>query len=125
MYTALEKLGYTPYHMFQAIKRPHTFYMWNECLEAKFLGKGKPWGRTDFDKLLGGFDATLDVPSAILPDELIAAYPNAKVILTNRDVNKWLTSWEKTVGEIWSWNWSLVAPFDVSSVYFRVNRSAS
>lgn len=27
--------------------------MWMEALEAKYDGKGKPYGRAEFDKLLG------------------------------------------------------------------------
>jgi len=38
-------------------------------------------------------------------DELIAAYPNAKVILTNRDPDKWLASILSTIYVILSWDW--------------------
>jgi hypothetical protein len=33
-----------------------------------------------------------DAPCVNFSDELIAAYPEAKVILTNRDPDKWLDS---------------------------------
>jgi hypothetical protein len=29
--------------------------MWTEALEAKYDGKGKPYGRAEFDKLLGHY----------------------------------------------------------------------
>jgi len=51
-------------------------------------------------------------------DELIAAYPNAKVVLTNRDPDKWLASILGTIYVILSWDWErwaipyvLVRPF--------------
>lgn len=46
-------------------------------------------------------------------DELRAAYPNAKVILTERDVDSWMVSMEKTLYVLMSW-WSMyyLAPFD-------------
>jgi hypothetical protein len=38
-------------------------------------------------------------------DELTAAYPNAKVVLTNRDPDKWLVSILSTIYVILSWDW--------------------
>lgn len=38
-------------------------------------------------------------------DELVAAYPNAKVVLTNRDPDKWLASILSTIYVILSWDW--------------------
>lgn len=42
------------------------------------------------------YQATCDVPPVMFFDELTAAYPDAKVILTNRDVDKWLVSFRNT-----------------------------
>lgn len=39
-------------------------------------------------------------------DELVAAYPEAKVILTNRDVDDWLTSMNNTFYIVLNW-WSM------------------
>lgn len=39
-------------------------------------------------------------------DEFVAAYPEAKVILTNRDVDDWLTSMNNTFYVVLSW-WSM------------------
>jgi hypothetical protein len=36
-----------------------------------------------------GFEATCDFPSAVYYKEQMEAYPNAKVILTKRDPEKW------------------------------------
>jgi hypothetical protein len=54
-----------------------------------------------------------DVPCANFADELIALYPDAKVILTNRDIDKWLVSSKATVLESFRWaSWKWVAPAD-------------
>ena len=46
-------------------------------------------------------------------DELLAAYPNAKVILTERDVDSWLVSMDKTILELLSWkSFYYIAPFE-------------
>ena len=43
-----------------------------------------------------------DYPAAIFPAELMAAYPDAKVILTVRNEDKWYDSMMKTMWHHWS-----------------------
>lgn len=115
-YTALNKLGYHTYHMSEVMKRPRTnLSLWSEAYEAKYDGKGKAWGREEFDKMLGDYDALLDVPCIAFVEELVAAYPDAKVLLTNRDVDAWLQSINSTFGVAFSWpSWNWVADWDQS-----------
>ncbi|KAH6889401.1 hypothetical protein B0T10DRAFT_460066 [Thelonectria olida] len=61
-------------------------------------GKGKRWGREEFDKILGGYDAVADVLAICFVEELVAAYPEAKVIVSQRDVDSWLRSMDSTAG---------------------------
>lgn len=63
--------------------------MWMEALEAKYDGKGKPYGRAEFEKLLGHCQGVSDMPAILFAEELIAAYPEAKVILTHRNFDTW------------------------------------
>jgi len=44
--------------------------------------------------------ACLDLPSILFYKELMLAFPKAKVILTDRDVDKWFDSWWHTIGKI-------------------------
>ncbi|KAF4556677.1 Hypothetical protein D9617_1g085560 [Elsinoe fawcettii] len=114
IFTALQQLGYTPYHMAVAIGSPRTSLgLWREALNAKFHGKGKPWGRAEFDKILGDYDAVADVPAICFVEELVAAYPEAKVIVTQRDVDSWLRSMDATAGRVLRWPlWPVLAEFD-------------
>ncbi|KAJ4257364.1 hypothetical protein NW762_008483 [Fusarium torreyae] len=114
IFTALKQLGYTPYHMAVAIGSPKTnLGLWREALEAKFHGKGKPWGREEFDKILGGYDAVADVPAICFVEELVAAYPEAKVVLTQRDVDSWLRSMDSTGGRVLRWPlWPTLSKWD-------------
>lgn len=66
--------------------------MWWEALEAKYDGKGEPYGRKEFDKLLGHCQCVSDIPAILFSKELIEAYPDAKVILTHRDFDSWFKS---------------------------------
>ncbi|KAH7310497.1 P-loop containing nucleoside triphosphate hydrolase protein [Stachybotrys elegans] len=99
MRAAMKKLGYVDtYHMMScSIENPPDALMWMDALTAKYDGKGKPFTREDWDQLLGNAQAVCDWPSIAFAKELIEAYPEAKVVLTNRDVNSWHASTMKTV----------------------------
>ena len=71
--------------------------MWSEALDAKFKGKGKRFTREQWDQLLGDYDAVADVPAICFSEDLIAAYPEAKVVLVERDEDKWFQSFDSTV----------------------------
>ncbi|KAK6194027.1 hypothetical protein LQW54_011876 [Pestalotiopsis sp. IQ-011] len=94
---ALAQLGISPvYHMREVGKNKHQA-AWAEAMDAKFEGQGEPYGREQFDKVLGDFKALADYPAAIFPEELIAAYPDARVILTVRDEDQWHDSMAATL----------------------------
>ncbi|KAL5315164.1 hypothetical protein ACEPPN_017815 [Leptodophora sp. 'Broadleaf-Isolate-01'] len=75
---------------------PRDCEMWMQALHAKFDNQGN-FEKKDWDMLLGHCQAVCDFPAAAFGPELIAAYPNAKVILTNRDVDSWYNSASKTI----------------------------
>ncbi|KAF7717513.1 P-loop containing nucleoside triphosphate hydrolase [Penicillium ucsense] len=95
---ALERLGYVKcYHMMCAsVENPPDCLMWHDALNAKYKGIGE-FGRKEWDQLLGDCQAVCDWPACAFAKELIEAYPNAKVILTTRDVDPWHASVMKTV----------------------------
>ncbi|KAI9148056.1 hypothetical protein HJFPF1_11878 [Paramyrothecium foliicola] len=99
MRAAMKQMGYVDtYHMMNcSIENPPDALMWMDALTAKYDGKGKPFTREDWDQLLGNAQAVCDWPAIAFARELIEAYPEAKVVLTNRDVNSWHASTMKTV----------------------------
>ena len=44
-----------------------------------------------------------DAPCVNLSEDLIKAYPNAKVVLNTRDVDKWLVSMERSYYDTLEW----------------------
>ncbi|KAF8518824.1 hypothetical protein BU17DRAFT_90610 [Hysterangium stoloniferum] len=62
--------------------------------EESVFGPATP---EQFDTIFQGYHAVLDQPAALFPDELYAAYPDAKFILTTRDPDKWATSTQNTI----------------------------
>jgi len=72
-------------------------------MKAKLTGIGAVPTKADFDALLGQYSAIGgDVPAVVFAEELIAAYPDAKVVLVERDVDAWRASMEENVAGIFS-----------------------
>ncbi|KAK2759936.1 hypothetical protein FQN54_002672 [Arachnomyces sp. PD_36] len=96
---ALLTLGYDhTYHTFDAVfLNPQDCKTWLDALNAKCDGVGKKFGREEFDQLLGHCQAVTDMPAAFFAPELIEAYPEAKVILTTRDIDEWHSSVKSTI----------------------------
>jgi len=99
MRAAMKQLGYVDtYHMMNcSIENPPDALMWMDALCAKYDGQGATFTRDDWDQLLGNAQAVCDWPAIAFARELIEAYPEAKVVLTNRDVDSWHASTMKTV----------------------------
>ncbi|KAJ4288972.1 hypothetical protein N0V90_011314 [Kalmusia sp. IMI 367209] len=104
---ALQKLGYTTHHMTAVIDEdPSQIPYWNEAVQVTYFPDSErpaylrgqpPYGRAEFDKLLAKYDAVTDFPCALYAEQLVKAYPDAKVILTNRDYKSWERSMEDTI----------------------------
>ncbi|KAJ7090764.1 P-loop containing nucleoside triphosphate hydrolase protein [Mycena belliarum] len=98
MRVALETLGFRDtHHMASVFQNPAEIAIWNTALDAKFLGRGTPYGRAEWDRLLGHCQAVTDLPGILFADELLAAYPDAKVVLTMRDPARWYVSYRASL----------------------------
>lgn len=113
MRSGLAQLGYKSFHGAVLQAAPWKFPYWEEAIRAKYFGEGKPYGRAEFDKLLHEYDVVVNYPSTMFAEEMIEAYPDAKVILTLRDVHKWKASLTNAVDASAEWkSWDWLAPFD-------------
>jgi len=68
------------------------FALWDEALARKAAGEAIDWR-----PLLTGYQAIVDWPGAYFWHELTAAHPEAKVILTVRDAQRWYDSISATI----------------------------
>jgi hypothetical protein len=85
---ALERLGFGPcYHMAELIMNPDRTPLWIAAAD------GKP----DWEAVFAGYSSTTDYPACLYWRELAAAYPEAKLILTKRDKEKWFESTQATI----------------------------
>ncbi|KAK9849029.1 hypothetical protein MYU51_014867 [Penicillium brevicompactum] len=78
------------------VENPPDCLMWHDALNAKYKGESS-FGLKEWDQLLGDCQAVCNWPACAFAKELITAYPNAKVIITKRDVDQWYNSVVKTV----------------------------
>jgi hypothetical protein len=86
---ALERLGFSKcYHMLELNQEK------DEDLAWLALSRGEP---VDFDKLFEGYQASVDWPSCNFWREQMAWYPEAKVILSERDPDRWYESIMNTI----------------------------
>ncbi|WP_420631020.1 sulfotransferase family protein [Candidatus Leptofilum sp.] len=86
---ALEILGFAPcYHMQEVIKRPSHIKKWQQIADNQPV----PW-----DDIFANFEAVVDFPASIFYQELLAAYPTAKVIHSVRDPERWYDSTAETI----------------------------
>ncbi|KAM3481932.1 hypothetical protein MY8738_004241 [Beauveria namnaoensis] len=97
---SLRTLGYWEvYHTVSAITtRLNDCKLWYDLLKKKAAG-GRVT-REDLDRILGDCQAVLDMPAAYFAEELIEAYPDAKIILTVRDTESWFASYSRTIRPI-------------------------
>ena len=65
---------------------------WIRAFKAKYGNEGSALTRDEWDELLGDCQAVCDIPAAFFGHELAEAYPEAKVIILNRDPESWYDS---------------------------------
>lgn len=106
---ALERLGFGPcHHMTEAMRRPAQF----RALEAHTRGQAVDWR-----EVFAGYRSQVDFPgAATIWRDLLAAFPEAKVVHTVRDADRWYDSTYATIFPARSlvapWVRRLVPPVD-------------
>ncbi len=86
---ALELLGFGPcYHMTEMVRNPSHFRLWTAARDGE---------QVDWRRLYARYRATVDWPGCLYYRELLAAFPQAKVILTVRDPERWYDSVRDTL----------------------------
>jgi len=86
---ALEILGYGKcYHMFELFQHPE---------EIVYFEQAEKGEKVDWDKLFEGYKSAVDFPVIRYYKELMAKYPDAKLIHTTREVDSWYKSVSDTI----------------------------
>lgn len=85
---ALEMLGLQPcYHWVNVIADLEQVGFWDKAID----------GDVDWDDVFSGFQASVDWPGGYFWRELMEHYPDARVLLSVRDAEKWEPSFRETI----------------------------
>lgn len=86
---ALEQLGFGKcYHMYELIQNPSGI---------SYFEKAQKGEQVNWDELFQGYQSAVDFPVILFYKELIAKYPDAKIIHTTRDTESWYKSFNDTI----------------------------
>ncbi len=87
--TALEQLGFGPcHHMTEVFVHPEQWPLWER------IGDGHD---VEWEEIFGPYRSTTDAPGVYFWRQLADRYPDAKVILTERDPQRWYDSMAATI----------------------------
>ena len=92
-FAALNQLGFPCYHMREVLLNRTHLVFWSK------VAKTPPGTQHDWSKVFGRYTATVDFPACSVWRELLAAYPDAKVLLTlhPRGAEAWYDSVVDTI----------------------------
>jgi len=86
---ALEQLGFDKcYHMLEVREHADHVQVWRDAARGALV---------DWDSLFRGYQSSVDWPSCTFWREQMAHYPDAKVILSERDPERWYQSVMSTI----------------------------
>ncbi len=89
MKRALEELGVGPcYHMEEVMQHGSHVRVWHDA------SLGLP---VDWPRLFAGYESAVDWPASAVYEDLMEAFPDAKVIHTVRDPDRWYESTLETI----------------------------
>ena len=81
---ALDQLGYPCYHMEVVSREPSHVQAWADLVSGR--------AAIDWQAFFREYEATVDAPACFYLEELLQAFPQARVILNVRDPERWYES---------------------------------
>ncbi|KXJ87161.1 P-loop containing nucleoside triphosphate hydrolase protein, partial [Microdochium bolleyi] len=111
-------LGEPIYHALELFDHVDHCAQWTSAINAKFGDESNSAREAlvrNIDKLLplGDYAAITDVPAICFGEELVEAFPESKVVLVERDIETWYTSFDHTIMQgLWSPVNNFVAALD-------------
>ncbi|KAL0941172.1 nad dependent epimerase [Colletotrichum truncatum] len=113
---ALTILGYDGvHHGIQAITSPREWTLFSAAADSTFptlpTYTGAPFTQESWKSLFGNYEAVTDMGS-FFALQLIAAYPDAKIILVERDIDSWFQSMDEAIFKTtWGWRADLIIDY--------------
>lgn len=92
--TALETLGFGPcHHMIELFAHPERVAIWVEVARCEPM---------DWEAVFAGYTSQVDFPGGRVWQQTIHAFPETKVLHTERPEEEWWASFSKTVLKLWA-----------------------
>ncbi len=111
---ALEQLGFGPcHHMTEVMGNPDQPAYWKAYPEA---------AEVDWADVFAGYGAQVDFPGAAVWHQLSVAFPDAKVIHTERPEEDWWASYSATIGKFFELRESLPLPPPVAAIFETMDK---
>jgi hypothetical protein len=111
---ALEQLGFGPcHHMVEVMGNPAQLPFW----AARAAGEDVDWA-----EVFAGYTSQVDFPGASVWHELSIAFPDAKVIHTERPEDAWWASYSATIGKFFEHRESIPLPPPVAAVFETMDK---
>jgi hypothetical protein len=111
---ALEELGFGPcHHMTEVMGNPSQPAFW----QAHADGRDVDWANVFAD-----YTSQVDFPGASVWHELSIAFPDAKVIHTERPEEDWWASYSATIGKFFKHRGSLSLPPPIADIFETMDR---
>lgn len=107
-WTALRQLGFPCYHMVEVLRNKanrHHLDFWRRVADA-------PAAQHDWETVFADYTAAVDFPASAVWEQLVAAYPDAKVLMTLHPKGgaAWYESAHETIYFTeWRWFWKIIA----------------
>lgn len=111
---ALEKLGFGPtHHMIEVIENPAQPPLWDAYADG---------AEVDWARVFAGYNSQVDFPGAAVWERLVAAFPDAKVIHTERPEEEWWASFSATIGKFFASRTQLPLPPPIAALFATMDR---
>jgi hypothetical protein len=111
---ALEELGLGPcHHMVEVMGNPAQPAHWDAIAAG---------GEVDWAEVFAGYPAQVDFPGAAVWHALSVAFPDARVIHTERPEEDWWASFSTTIGKFFARRESLALPPPIAAISQTMDR---
>jgi len=106
---ALEQLGFGPcHHMIEVMHNPAQPAYWNAVL----AGQKMNWA-----EVFNGYTAQVDFPGAAVWPQLVDAFPESKVLHTERPEDEWWASFGGTIGKLFNQRTMIALPPPIAEIF--------
>jgi len=111
---ALEELGLGPCH--------HMVEVMGNALQPPYWAALAAGEEVDWSEVFDGYKSQVDFPGASVWHELSIAFPDARVVHTERPEEEWWASYSATIGKFFEHRKSLELPPPVSAIFDTMDK---